>query len=65
MIFNERGIKKFGLGAIIEDNPPKALEKSLEFASKVSEYNSELIFRYGTLDGIRYSAEKVVDYLKG
>jgi len=65
MIFNERGIKKFRLGAVIEDNPQGALEKSLELASKVSEYNSELIFRYGTLDGIRYSAEKVVDYLKG
>jgi len=64
MLFNEKGIVKLGLGAVIHDNPKKALEESIRLSEKVGNYNKELIKSYGTLDGIKYSAEKVVNFLQ-
>ncbi|MBT4166276.1 hypothetical protein HOE04_04530 [archaeon] len=64
MIFNERSMRDLGLGAIIEDNAHDALEKSLELSESVGKYNAKLKAKYGTLDGIRYTAEKVVDCLE-
>ncbi len=63
MVFNHRVIKKFGLGAIIKDNPRATLEEAIELAQEVGKVNDELREKYGTLDGINYSAEKVVDWL--
>jgi len=63
MLFNERGIKKLDLGVIIEDDPKAALEKSIELATRVGKYNQGLVERFGTLDGIRYAAEGVVEYI--
>ena len=68
MIFNERGIKALGLGAIIEGDSTSsalsALEKSIELAEDVGGFNQSLIEKYGTIDGIKFSAEKVVDFLE-
>jgi len=64
MLFNERGIVKLELGAVIRDNPRAALEESIELAQHIEKFNEYLIQEYGTLDGIKYAAEKVVDYLK-
>jgi len=63
MLFNERVIKKLKLGVIIKDSSRDSLEKALQLAQTTREYNQGLIQKYGTLDGINYSAKKVVDYL--
>ncbi len=63
ILFNNRGIEKLGLGVILRGNPRKALEESIELASKVGEYNKGLMEKYGTLNGIRYAAERVVSYI--
>lgn len=64
ILFNNKGIEKLGLGVILRENPQKALEESIELAFKVGEYNQKLVERFGTLDGIRYAAEGVVEYLE-
>ena len=64
MFFNERGIIKLGLGVVIRDNPRSALEKSLELSHNIGQVNERLEKKYGTLDGIKYAAEVVVDYLE-
>ncbi len=64
MLFNERGIKKLRLGAIIGMDPKSALEEAIALAEETSAgFNKSLKEKYGTLDGIRYSAEAVVDYM--
>jgi len=61
--FNNKGIEKYGLGVIVGKNPKEDLDKAIKLASKVGEYNRSLLTRYGTLDGIRYAAERVVNVL--
>ena len=61
IFFNEKGIEKLGFGAIIRDDVKSALEKSLELAEKTEDFNKRLLSKYKTLDGIKYSAEKVAD----
>ncbi len=68
MLFNHRGIKALGLGAVLTDNPQASLEEAITLAQNAEGFNRALIERYGTLDGIRYAAEAVVrirerDYL--
>jgi|ETNmetMinimDraft_2_1059921.scaffolds.fasta_scaffold04054_4 hypothetical protein len=65
MEFNHRGMKMFELAAFMGDDARSALEQSIEIAKNVGEYNTRIINNYGTLDGIRYAAEIVVDYLEG
>lgn len=65
MWLNERGMREFGLAAVIEDDPRAALEKSIELAEGVGRYNDRLKANYGTLDGIDYSAKAVVDFMQG
>ncbi len=61
ILFNNRGIEKLRLGVVLREDSRKALERSVELASKVGDYNKGLIDRFRTLDGIRYAAERVVD----
>ncbi len=65
MWLNERGMRKFGLAAVIDDDPKAALERSIELAGSVGRYNDRLQANYGTLDGIEYAARVVVDVLQG
>jgi len=65
MLFNEKGIVKLGLGTILRDEPQKVLEKAIGFSKNVGKYNKKIISTYGTLDGIRYAAEIVVDFMEG
>jgi len=61
MLFNERGIRKLKLGAIVENNARGSLEEAIVLAQGTKDYNDRLLQKYGTLDGIRYAAEAVVD----
>ncbi len=61
MLFNESGIQRLGLGAIMGDDPRVALEKAIELAEGTKNYNQILSNKYGTLDGIKYSAEIVAN----
>jgi len=63
ILFNLRGIERLGLGVVVGDDPRADLKKAIELAKSVGEYNQRLIEEYGTLDGIRFAAEKVVDCL--
>ena len=61
-------ITAFGLGAIIEGDSASsvlsALEKSMQLAEDVGGFNEKLVKDYGTIDGIRFAAERVVDFLE-
>lgn len=60
MLFNHRGIKALGLGAVLTDDPKASLEEAIDLARNAGAFNAALIERYGTLDGIKYAAEAVV-----
>jgi hypothetical protein len=63
ILFNLRGIEKLGLGAIINSNPMASLQRAIELSKTTRQYNQGLVEKYGTIDGIRFSAEKVVSDL--
>lgn len=61
MFFNEKGIEKLNLGVIIGKNARSVLENAIELAEGTKNYNQKLLDKYGTLDGIRYTAEAICD----
>jgi len=63
MLFNLRGIEKLGLGVIMNDNPQSVLERATKMAEGTHSFNEALLKKYGTLDGITYSAEIVFNLI--
>lgn len=63
IFFNIKGIKKLGLGVVIQDDFRTSLKTAIDLAQSIKDYNQRLVQKFGTLDGIEYAAEKVVAHL--
>jgi len=67
IFFNEKTLKKLGIATIFSHNsdPKDILEKASSQVQNMQEINEKLIQRYGTLDGINYTAKVIADFLEG
>ncbi len=63
--FNNLCLKKIGLGKIYNEQPLKELLKyKKEYRESVKKIKKFLITKYGTLDGIEYTAEKIINHFR-
>jgi len=63
IFFNEKSILKLHIGAVVNHDVIAALDEALKLSKKTFGFNRMILEKYGTLDGIRFAAEKVVDAL--
>ncbi len=63
--FNNLCVEKLGLGKIYRGQSVEELLKfGKEYKNNVEKINSGLVMKFGTLDGLRYTALRIVDDLK-
>ena len=66
ILMDNTGVARLGLGVEIDaKNPQQSLERSLELAENNRLFNDFLKRFYGTLDGIQYMAESIVQFENG
>ena len=65
--FNERTIEKLGLGVVFRENenPVEVLRRADSLRNRLEVVNQGLMYTYGTLDGIDYTADVIVAHLRG
>ncbi len=61
--FNNICIEKIGLGKIYTGQPVEELLRFRDdYKKNIKSINNKLIEKYGTLNGVEYTAEKIVDH---
>jgi len=66
IFFNERSVRKLGLAVIFDGkNPKEVLQEADALKPRMQEVNKKLVENYGTLDGIDYTANAIVDFYLG
>ena len=65
--FNEKTVRYLGIAEIFSDSRrhDEILERADTLGINMNLLNRKLIDNYGTLDGINYTANAIIDFLKG